>query len=32
MKLGRTSGFREMVYSRLLTWALERTTSGDALD
>lgn len=30
MKLGRARGFREMVYRRLLTWALEQAGSRDA--
>ena len=30
MNLGRARGFREMVYRRLLTWALEQAGSRDA--
>ncbi|WP_028716781.1 hypothetical protein [Paracoccus sp. J39] len=31
MQLGRANGFREMICRRLLTWALEQASSGDAL-
>lgn len=30
MKLGEAGGFREMIYRRLLTWALEQAGSKDA--